>query len=276
MFRRLAASLRLATPSWMIRRPTRVAAAASCSARLDNVAGHRAKYEYLKANLPREEVGGQFIGGGAALAIGFIELEIIRHFTDLKGAFVVDIGCGIGRLTGHLVHEDIAGYLGIDIIPEILREAIDSVHGDARFSFALGENCRIPREDASCDIVVGFSVITHLLDEEAYEYFVEAERVLKPGGTAVFSFLDFGSPAHADSFFAHAAMHRSGQGDLLKFTTKQALSLFAARAGFCKCVFIDPSESIPASGRSSQLVAADEMPAALNLGQSLCIVTTPS
>jgi SAM-dependent methyltransferase len=207
MFRTLAATLRLATPGWIIRPSTRVAAAASRSACLDNLTGHRAKYEYLKANLPREEVGGQFVGGGPALAIGFIELEIIRHFTDLKGAFVVDIGCGIGRLTRHLVHEDIVGYLGIDVIPEVMREAIDSVHGDPRFAFGLGENCRISREDASCDVVVGFSVITHLLDEEAYEYFVEAKRVLKPGGIAVFSFLDFGSPAHADSFFAHAAMH---------------------------------------------------------------------
>jgi SAM-dependent methyltransferase len=271
MFRRWAASLRLAKPSWTTRRPAHVAAGSPQSARLDNVAGHRARYEYLKANLPREEIGVQFVGGGDPAGIGFIELEIIRHFRDLKGAFVVDIGCGIGRLTRHLVHEDIAGYLGIDIIPEVMREAIDSVHGDARFAFALGENCRIPREDASCDVVVGFSVITHLLDEEAFDYFVEARRVLKPGGIAVFSFLDF--VAHADSFFAHAAMHRSGQGDLLKFTTKEVLSLFAERAGFSRCAFIDPSESIPASGRGSRLIAADQMPAALSLGQSLCIMT---
>jgi trans-aconitate methyltransferase len=44
-----------------------------------------------------------------------------------SGAFRVDIGCGTGRLTRHLRHEDIAGYLGVDIIPEILQEAIDSV-----------------------------------------------------------------------------------------------------------------------------------------------------
>jgi 2-polyprenyl-3-methyl-5-hydroxy-6-metoxy-1,4-benzoquinol methylase len=86
----------------------------------------------------------------------------------LKGAFVVDIGCGIGRLTQHLLQED----LDVDIIPVIMQKAIDSAEGDA-LSFALGENCRIPREDASCDTVVGSSVIAHLLDEEAYAYFVE-------------------------------------------------------------------------------------------------------
>jgi SAM-dependent methyltransferase len=260
----------------MVRRSARVAAAASLGARLDNVAGHRARYEHLKARLPREQVGSQFVGSGDPVLVGFIELEIIRHFIDLKDAFVVDIGCGIGRLTRHLFHENIAGYLGIDLIPEIMQDAIDSVGGDPRFAFVLAENCRVPKEDASSDVVVGFSVITHLLDEEAYDYFVEAARVLKPNGIAIFSFLDFGSSAHAESFFAHAAVHRSGQGDLLKFTTKEVLSLFAKRAGFCNCVFMDHSEPLPATGKGSRLVAAEQLPAAITLGQSLCVMTKPS
>jgi hypothetical protein len=63
-----------------------------------------------------------------------------------SGAFRVDVGCGTGRLTRHLRHEDIAGYLDVDIIPEIMQEAIDSVDRDARFSFAVDEHCRIPRQ----------------------------------------------------------------------------------------------------------------------------------
>jgi hypothetical protein len=155
-------------------RSAHVAAASPQNARFDNVAGHRARYEYSKAHLPREEIGVQFVWGRDPVGIGFIGLGIIRHFRALKGAFGLDIGCGIGRLTRHLRHEDIAGYLGVDIIPEIIQEAIDSVEGDARFSFALGE---MPHPETRRS---------------------ETRPHLKPGGIAVFSFLDF--VAHADSF----------------------------------------------------------------------------
>jgi SAM-dependent methyltransferase len=39
-----------------------------------------------------------------------------------------------------------------------------------------------------------FSVGTHLFFEEFYAYLVEARRVLRPGGTIVFSFLDLHQP----------------------------------------------------------------------------------
>jgi hypothetical protein len=168
-----------------------------------------------------------------------------------------------------------AGYLGVDIIPEIMRDAIQSVHVDPRSSFALGESCAIPKENSSCDIVAGFSVITHLLDEETYDYFVEATRVLRPDGIAIFSFLDFGSSVHADMFFEHAAVHRLGQGDLLKFTTKEVLSLLAARAGFGKCVFVDHTELLPPSGKGSPLIADEKLPMAVSFGQSICVMSLP-
>ncbi len=239
---------------------------------LANVEGHRSKYEMLKRSLPPEEVGKTFVGGGDPVQIGFIELEVIRRFKPLEGASVVDIGCGIGRLTQHMLHENISTYLGIDIIPEIMAEAAEKAKDDPRFGFAIAENCKIPAEDASVDIIVAYSVITHLLDEESYEYFQEFRRVLKPGGVVIISFLDFMYKDHVDNFFLYASLHRKGHGDLLKFTTKEVLSLFAHRAGFAGVEFIDGSVALKTSGLTSPIMPADKIPPTFTMIQSACVL----
>lgn len=242
------------------------------SALSDNVAGHKKKYETLKASLPPEEVGKVFVGGSDPLWMGYFELEMIRRHRTLRGASVVDIGCGIGRLTQHMLHEPISAYLGIDIVPEILDDARAIAVEDSRFSFAIGEQCKIPLEDGSADIVVAFSVITHLLNEEVFEYFLEARRVLRPGGVAILSFLDFMYPEHVENFFKHAAHHRHGHGDLLTYTTKEVLSLFARQAGFSSHSFVDGVERHTTSGATSPLISHDMVPPSFCLGQSACIL----
>ena len=238
----------------------------------DNVAGHRSKYEMLKNSLPAEDVGWQFVGGGDPFWTGYYEIEMIRRVKDLEGSSVVDIGCGIGRLAKHVMHEKVSAYLGIDIIQEIMDEAIFVTEGDPRFRFAIGENCAIPVDDASVDVIVAYSVITHLLDEETYEYFLDARRALKPDGVAIFSFIDFMHPRHSGNFFKHASQHRAGHGDLLKFITKEVLRMFAERAGFGSVEFIDGDTNLPTSGKTSPLVRADMIPATFALAQSACIM----
>ena len=48
----------------------------------------------------------------------------------------------------------------------------------------------IPAEDDSCDFIVYFSVITHLLHEESFRYLRDAARALTPGGKIVATFLE--------------------------------------------------------------------------------------
>jgi SAM-dependent methyltransferase len=185
----------------------------------------------LKAGHPAEDVGKLFVGGSDPVLIGYAEVEEIKRFRSIAEIEVVDIGCGIGRLARHMLHEPIRSYLGTDIIPEIMAEAVALTQRDARFQFATVTTCSIPSDDACRDLVVAFSVVTHLLDEEVYEYIAEAKRVLRPDGVAIFSFLDFGNRAHSDAFFRHAAVHRGGHGDLLKFTSSDVLIMFAKSAG---------------------------------------------
>jgi ubiquinone/menaquinone biosynthesis C-methylase UbiE len=238
----------------------------------DNIAGHRAKYELLAAHHPAAEAGTLYVGGSDPILTGFYELEAMRIFAQLDGASVVDIGCGIGRLTRHLLLEKIDTYVGLDIIPEILQPAIDMSAGDPRFSFDLAQDCKIPCVDESATLVVAFSVLTHLLDEEIYDYFVETRRVLKPEGAAIFSFFDFNNSVHQEMFFKHAAQHRAGHGDILKFTTKDVLSIFAARSKFNQVEFIEGQHDIPLTKLPSTLLDVTRMAPTFNFTQSLCIL----
>jgi SAM-dependent methyltransferase len=238
----------------------------------DNIAGHRAKYDHLARNLAADEVGRTYVGPGDPVLVGHSELETVRAHCSLAGAAVVDVGCGIGRLTQHLIGEPIASYLGLDIIPEILDEAIAKSAGDARFRFAIAADCRIPAPDASIDLVVGFSVITHLMDEEAFEYLEESSRVLRGGAVAIFSFLDLDLPSHQATFFDYVREHRHGHGDILKFTTKDVLTLFAMRAGFRSVSFVDGSADLQRSRIRSELIDVDTLPATYQFGQSLCVL----
>jgi ubiquinone/menaquinone biosynthesis C-methylase UbiE len=240
------------------------------TATIDNVSGHRAKYDLLMRAMPAQEAEETYVGGGDPILAGLRELEAIRACTRTDDATVIDIGCGIGRLTQHMVYEPIRRYVGLDIIPEILQSAKAKAQSDARFRFALSEECKIPEADASADIVVAFSVITHLIDEEIFEYLSEARRVLKPTGVGIFSFLDFYNPHHQSLFFRHASQFRGGHGDMLKFNTQDVLRLFGERAGFRSVEFVDGSIARPMSGRSSRLIDVGTLPPTYTTGQSVC------
>lgn len=242
------------------------------SANSDNVAGHRLKYENLKAHFSEEDVNRHFVGGSDPVYTGYMELELIRRFRSTDDIFLVDIGCGIGRLTRHMIHQPIKGYLGLDIIPEIMAEAEDIAKGNEKFSFAIANDCKIPLEDSSADVVVAFSVITHLMDEEVYDYIKEARRVLAKGGVALFSFLDFHYPRHREDFFRHATHHRHGHGDVLKFTTKNILGTMAAESGFGSVEFVDGLTEIPASGLGSPVIEDGAFPPFVQSGQSVCVM----
>ena len=135
-----------------------------------------------------------------------------------------------------------------------MKPAVDMAKGDNRFRLEIAKNCVIPSNDESTDIVVGFSVITHLIDEEVYDYVREAKRVLRSGGIAIYSFFDFCHPGHQDTFFRHANQHRLGHGDMLKFTTKPVMEIFAHRAGFTDVSFIDAGTPLPLSSLGSKLM----------------------
>lgn len=236
------------------------------------VAGHRAKYNHLTSIMPAKEAGELFVGGSDPAVTGFIELEILRRFKRLEGTSICDVGCGIGRLTKYLAEENISRYIGLDVVAEILEQAEQAAKGLSNFEFAVVDEARLPAETGTFDFVCGFSLITHLLDEEIFEYFREAKRVLSPGGFAIFSFLDLDVPRIRETFFQHAKAHRHGHGDLLRFTTRQVLKHLAAGAGLKPPIFFDGDDNVVTPMMRSTLIDGRPAPTTGSLGQSICIM----
>jgi SAM-dependent methyltransferase len=241
-------------------------------AQTDNIVGHQMKYDHLTAVFPAAQVGAEFVGGQDPIFIGYQEMAIIHAYGRISETFIVDVGCGIGRLARHLVSQDIRGYLGLDVIQPILAEAAATVGSDERFRFEIAVDCQIPLEEAIADVAVGFSVITHLIDEEIFDYFCQSRRVLASGGVAIFSFFDFLKESHLQIFFKHAAVHRHGHGDILKFNTKEVLTRFANEAGFSEVNFVEGGADIPNSRIPSSLLDVHATPDPLRIEQSLCIM----
>lgn len=88
-----------------------------------------------------------------------------------------------------------------------------STKSPPHFRFILNREISLPCADESADLVTAFSVFTHLYHEESYAYLMDIRRVLRPGGRAVFSFLE--SERNWTVFDAMLANLRSGAGPVL-------------------------------------------------------------
>lgn len=152
------------------------------------------------------------VGQGDFVAIGD---EFLGHLVELAGltpaSDVLDAGCGIGRIARPLAGFLVDGsYAGFDVdreaiawcrarYPERFRFDVADLR-NARYNPAGRERAatfRFPYPDASFDVAVMTSVLTHLVEPEAANYLAEARRVLRPGGRllATFFLLDGDSRA---------------------------------------------------------------------------------
>jgi SAM-dependent methyltransferase len=154
--------------------------------------------EFVQSLMPHDEAMDVAIGGGFEV-VGTIEAALLRHYGLPQDGYVIDVGCGSGRLAKPLSGWLRGPYLGIDLVPALLEHARSLVmRPDWRFEEI--DHIGIPEEDGRADMVVFFSVLTHMLHEQGYWYLEEARRVLKPGGRVIFSFLDFKQPEHWAAF----------------------------------------------------------------------------
>ena len=133
--------------------------------------------------------------GGEFDAFGVIERELLRFYGLQPEHYLIDVGCGSGRLAKPLAEFLRGPYLGTDIVAELVDYA-RSLAGRADWRFEVVDRIAIPEANDRADMVCFFSVFTHVLHEQTYMYLEEAKRVLKPGGRVVFSFLEFLEPAH--------------------------------------------------------------------------------
>jgi SAM-dependent methyltransferase len=159
---------------------------------------HRRLLEQLRSSYTNEEAVRRAVGGEFD-ALGVLLRETLIYHGLQKTDYLIDVGCGSGRLAKPLAEYLTGKYLGIDVVPGLIEYARKLVPR-ADWRFEVAEGLKIPEADESADMVCFFSVLTHLLHEESFVYLREAKRVLKPGGKIVLSFLDFRVAHHWDSF----------------------------------------------------------------------------
>ena len=103
---------------------------------------------------------------------------------DVRHLDVLDLGCGTGRHTSWLTAAG-ARVTAVDFSHEMLERARRKVAGTEVQIILHDLHEPLPLEDTSFDAVVSGLVLEHIRDPRAF--FMEAHRVLRPGGRAVVS-----------------------------------------------------------------------------------------
>ncbi|MDG4880754.1 class I SAM-dependent methyltransferase [Mesorhizobium sp. WSM4884] len=112
------------------------------------------------------------------------EVDRVVEGLSLKGKTILDIGCGAGGITLHLVaRHGAAPATGFDVEGPVIemarRKAILEGLQD-RVRFVQAPPGPLPFADTSFDVVFSKDALLHVRDKEAL--FAEIFRVLKPGG----------------------------------------------------------------------------------------------
>jgi len=118
------------------------------------------------------------------------DLDALLNVVDARiesDDVVVEIGCGVGRLT-RVIAERAAGVRALDVSSHMLERARELNPSLGNVEWIHGDGTRLPGvEDASADACVSYVVFQHIPDPEiTLAYVREMGRVLKPGGWAAF------------------------------------------------------------------------------------------
>jgi len=209
--------------------------------------------------------------GGEFEAFGILERELLIQSGLRPDGYVIDVGCGSGRLAKPLSEYLTGRYLGTDVVPDLVAHARALVERpDWRFEVVDG--LTIPEADSQADVVCFFSVLTHLLHEESYVYLREAKRVLKPTGTIIFSFLEFSIPSHW-AVFAENVETIAEDHPLNIFISREAIGVWAAHLGLrVEAIYDGDKPHIPLPHpvvtESGQVLRESGA-----LGQSVCLLS---
>ena len=208
--------------------------------------------------------------GGEFDAMGIIEREILIQYGLQPNDYVIDVGCGSGRLAKPLSEYLRGPYLGTDVVPDLVEYAREIV-GRSDWRFEVVEGLAIPETEDRADIVCFYSVLTHLMHEQSYIYLREARRVLKPGGRIVLSFLEFALADHWKVFEKSVA--EIGREDHLNmFIGRDAIHAWASNLSLEILAIHDGDKPHVPLPKPVVLEDGTVMSGLGNLGQSVCVL----
>lgn len=165
------------------------------------IAESRAMFDRLVRISPEASVAAYSLGDPALLAAATAELVEWLHAQGLLAdrPDILDLGCGIGRLTAALAAEA-GSVLGLDLSPAMVAEA-RARHPTLRFEACSGSDLA-GIADTTCDLVLAVDVFPYLVQGGlalAGRMLAETARVLRPGGSLLilnFSYRGAGADRH--------------------------------------------------------------------------------
>jgi SAM-dependent methyltransferase len=247
---------------------------------MDRKAGpaHQASYQQhlqqLVRNAPDRDRAMQQAIGGEFRVMGTLEACLVLQCGLPEQGYLIDVGCGSGRLSSQLAPRWNGRYLGIDIVDDLIAHA-RAITPRADWQFVRGDGLSIPAADGCADMVCFFSVFTHLPHVETFIYLREAARVLRPGGRIVFSFLEFRIYSHWGVFARDVA--NVGQLEVLnQFVSRDGIERWAKMLKLrveSICDGDKPHIPVPEPLQFEDGRRIERMGA---LGQSVCVLLKPA
>jgi ubiquinone/menaquinone biosynthesis C-methylase UbiE len=108
--------------------------------------------------------------------------KFVAQFVSDK--IVLDVACGCGYGSNLLIESNSSEVFGIDIDPQVIKEAQQSKDNHSRTpEYLVGNAERIPFPDLTVDVVVCFETLEHVNDDK--RTIDEIHRVLKQGGILI-------------------------------------------------------------------------------------------
>ena len=133
------------------------------------------------------------------------EKYLIERYLDKKGE-TLEAGTGGGRILFEMKNLGFTSLHGYDFVPEFIERARqrDTNHS---ICFEVHDGTSLGYEDASFDQIVYLQQFICVLDDETAraKALKEAFRILRIGGTALFSFLSFRTKSGGPSYPAYLA-----------------------------------------------------------------------
>lgn len=179
----------------------------------------------------------QLAVGGDFDAIGALEFYAVKAHGLVPENFVVDIGCGTGRLACQLARRGHQRYAGFDIVGSAVAHARAGCKRPD-WEFGLTDGLHISLGDGVADFACFFSVFTHVTHEHTYLYLKEARRLLKTGALVVFTFLEFSIASHW-AVFEQVTLHFGATPVPVIFLDRHAITRFAADLGYEVLALVD-------------------------------------
>ena len=148
----------------------------------DKLAKSNSKY-YINSDFGRGITEEQFMESGLKDYKDLIwdDIRLMNRFV-CNGSIVVDLGCGIGRITQFMA-DDFDQVYGVDISGEMIKQAKKRLKGCKNVGLVETDGWTIPLADNSIDLVFSYLVFQHFKNRKMVEAnFKEVYRILKPKG----------------------------------------------------------------------------------------------